>query len=302
MARQIQIPDIPRKELQRALRRKLPSRVRKRLVAVRVIVDGATVRQAARVVAVTTGTIKLWLKKARQSGLQSLLRDGYFHPRTGVMTADQAKAARREIATALEGELKPEHRSRLTAIDMVLAGQAIEAAARFALVREQTVKVWLSRVKHDGIAPMLRKRKPSARKLDADPAALRDLAAKEKNPRVRKRMLALACMAEGMGFYDAEIKSGLTRDMIKKRIERFRRDGIAAFRDEPNVGRQRKLNPDGLGQLHAKVLAEPKVTVEELSDWLRAHLHMRFSISGIRRLMEHQFGMVRRKSSGWGPS
>src|SRR5262249_44711886 len=156
----------------------------------------------------------------------------------------------------------------------------IEAAAILAQVRVDTVDAWLRRVTHEGIAPFLGKRAPPPRKLDADPSTFRKLAAKEKNPRVRKRMLALACMAEGMGFYDAEVRSGLTRVMIKKRIERFRREGIAAFEDGENVGRQKRLDASGLKELYGKILSAPEMTVQEVADWLWTQFRVRYSVNG----------------------
>src|SRR5262249_17251944 len=158
---------------------------------------------------------------------------------------------------------------------------------------EGTVRTWLRRVTHDGIAQLLGRSKPPPRRLDADPSPLRALAAKERDPRVRKRMLALACMAEGMGFYYAEGRSGLNREMFKERLERFQREGAGAFRDGKDFGRPKKLSRAGLRRLCRKVLANPKMTVQEVSDWLHSQLGVPYSINGIRRLLKDEFGIVR---------
>jgi hypothetical protein len=106
------------------------------------------------------------------------------------------------------------------------------------------VKDWLRVVTYNGFALTLIKwqgqSQPRSRQLDADPVALRELAAREKNPRIRKRMLALACVAEGMTPYAASVRTGLSHNAIAARMRRFRTEGFAAFQDRKIVGRPKK--------------------------------------------------------------
>src|SRR5262245_23350539 len=80
-----------------------------------------------------------------------------------------------------------------------LAGEPPEEVSASVIVQPRTVKAWLRAVTRDGFVPMLAKwearREPRPRQLDADPVAFREPGAKEKNPRIRKRVLALAYVA-----------------------------------------------------------------------------------------------------------
>ena len=163
---------------------------------------------------------------------------------------------RREIAAALQARLKPKVQSRLIAVHMLLSGQPIDDAAASARVRPNAVKGWLRVLARDGIVPTLARWEGQGqarpRKLDADAVALRELAAKEKNPRIRKRMLALACVAEGMSTYDAAARTGLDHWSITKRIKRFQKEGFAAFQDKKIAGRPRKLSARNLRNFAVK--------------------------------------------------
>ena len=71
------------------------------------------------------------------------------------------------------------------------------------------------------------------RKLLADAMALREEAEKQKNPRIRKRILALACVADGLGVDDASAQIGLDRSVIYTWIRRFGKDGLAPLLAPP---------------------------------------------------------------------
>jgi transposase len=161
------------------------------------------------------------------------------------MSLADVEETRRYIAAALARPLKAQVRSRLVAIDTVLSGQRVEEAAVSARVRPSTVKTWLRVVTYNGIDATLDKwkahPKPRPQLLDADPVTLRELAAKERNPRIRKRMLALACVAEGMNPHAASMSTGLNHQAIAARIRRFRQEGVAAFQDRKIAGRPCKL-------------------------------------------------------------
>ena len=78
------------------------------------------------------------------------------------------------------------------------------------------------------------------RMLDADAMELRELAAKATNPRLKKRFLALADLADGKGLYDAAANSGLTHTSIEKWMRRrFQEGGAAAIRKDQ--GRPSKI-------------------------------------------------------------
>lgn len=272
--------------------------VRRRLVAISRILAGQSIRQAARAAKATRGTVDRWLRQVRRSGLQSLLVDGRHGHAQQRMKPSEVVQTRRQIAAALARPLKPQVRARLIAIDILLFGQPIDVAAVAAGVLPDAVKSWLRAVTYHGFAAALAKWQspgpPPPRQLDADPVALRELAAKERNPRIRKRMLALACVAEGMSTYDAEVKAGLNHEAITKRVRRFREEGIAAFYDREPCGRPKKLTASQLHELRSQIMEAPQMTYEQLRAWVQARFHVQYSREGFRRLLKKELGMTRR--------
>jgi len=203
---------------------------------------------------------------------------------------------RREIASALERHLKPQVRSRLVAIDMLLSGQPKEDAAACALVRPNTVTDWLRVVGRDGILPTLARwegrRQPRPPQLDADAVALRELAAKEGNPRIRKRMLALACVAEGISPFAASVTAGLNHGAIIKRIKRFQQEGVAGIQDRKIVGRRHKLSSAQFQELRPEVLKHPTMSYGQFSELVWTRFRVRYSRASLARLLRNELGIV----------
>jgi transposase len=283
-------------EVEAALARERRPGVRRRLVAVCKILEGKSIKQAARAAKATRRSVERWLRQVRQFGFQSLLTDGRHGHARRSMKPNQVSETRRQIATALAGPLKPQVRARLIAIDRVLSGRPIDEVAASARVLPNAVKSWLRTVTYGGIAPTLARwegqGKPRPRQVDADPVALRELAAKETNPRIRKRVLALACVAEGMGVYDAEVKVGLNRSAITKRVRRFREEGIAAFQDRKIGGRPRKLSAAQFQELRIEFLGRPGMQLQQLRDLIWTRFRVRYSLTNLRRLLKKEFAIA----------
>ena len=279
---------VGRDEVKAALGRERRRGVRRRLVAVSTILAGKSIKQAGHAAKATRGSVERWLKQVRQSGLQSLLKENRRRHPKPQMDPDDVGPTRREIARALERPLKRQVHSRLVAIDLVLSGRLVDDAAAIADVRPNTVKRWLSIVIRDGIVATLARWDGSGlvrpRKLDADAAALRDLAAKERNPRIRKRILALACVADGMRPLDASIKAGLDHEAVLKRVRRFQVEGIAAFQDRKIDGRPPKLSPEQRGTLTEWIVAQPEIDEDGLCAQVKAQFGVSYSPSHMRRL------------------
>ena len=258
---------------------------------------GRQVHQAERTRAAkaTRGSVERWLKQVRQAGLQSLLRDRRRRYRKREMTHAQAEEARREIAAALKRPLKPQVRSRLVVIDRALSGEPINDAAAGARVRPNTLKAWLRVVTYDGIARTLARWEGDAvrvrpRLVDADPVSLRELAAKERNPRIRKRMLALAYVADGKSPHDAGMRSGLAHNAVPKWIARFRKEGVAGLRDRTIAGRPHKLNRAQLEEVAQAFLSRPELGSGELGDLIWARYRVRYSPERLRHLLKTKLG------------
>lgn len=270
--------------------------VRRRLVAISNILAGKTIKQAARAVKATRGSVEQWLTQVGQAGLQSLRRDRRRRYQKREMTRAQVEESRREIAAALKRSLKPQVRSRLAAIEMVLSGEPIDDAAVSARVRPNTVKAWLRAVTYDGFARTLARwegvgAKVHPRLLDANPTALRELAAREENTRVRKRMLALAYVAEGMNPHAAGLSAGLVHQAIRKWIERFQKEGIAGLRDRKIAGRPHKLSRAQLEEIDGALLERPKMSYWELRELLWARYRVRYSPERLRHLLKTKLGI-----------
>jgi transposase len=286
---------ITRDEVKAALARERRPRFRRRLIAVCRALAGNSIKQAARAAKATPADVDRWLERVRRSGFQSLLRDTRRSQPKYKMTPDQLEAMRRDIAAALQQPLKPQVRSRLVAMDMVLSGEPMDEAARSAHVFPRTLGTWLRDAIRDGFAPTLARwesqGKPCPRQLDADPVALRELAAKEKNPRIRKRMVALACLAEGMGLLDAAVSAGLSHTTVIKSMKRFREEGVAAFQDPKSAGRPRKLTSTELEEVGKVVSARPELSYADVRDLIWTRFRVRYSRGRLRSLLKAELGI-----------
>ena len=288
-----------RPELEAALAAERRKRVRKRLVAIDAILTGKSIKDAARAANATEQTVERCLKRFHQSGLASLLRDRRRRRPKWQMTLDDIETTRREIASALGRSLKPDVRTRLVAIDSALSGRPIEEAAAAAHVLRGAVHSWLRLVTRHGLAPALarweRKEQPRQPQIDADPAALRELAAKEENPRVSKRMLALACVAGGISPHAASFAARLDYSAFFERIRQFREEGMEALYDRAPFGRRQRLTQDQLQELRAEILQHPDLGYRQLSEFIAAQFGVRYSSEGLQLLLKREFGIVCRR-------
>ena len=287
---------IRRDEVAAALANEKRRRVRKRLLVIDAILDGKSIEEAAQAANATRAMVERCLKRVHQSGLQSLFCDRRCRPFKWRMTAHRVEATRRAIAAALARPLGANVRLRLLAVEMVLSGRPIDEVARTVHVLPGAVRTWLRDVSRDGFAPTLARwegqGKPRPRQLNADPVALRELAAKEMNPRVRRRMLALACVAEGMSPLDAAVSAGLNHGTVLKSMKRFREEGISAFGDKKHSARARKLSLLQIQQIQAELLRNPNMGDRELPAFLLERFGVRYTFAGLRALLNREFGIV----------
>jgi transposase len=254
---------------------------------------GKSIPQAALDAKVGRTSVDRWLQRIRQGGIDALLRDAHRRSPKWQATGEQAQAVRRAIAAALARPLEPPVKERLVAIDIVLAGRAIEPAAASAHVLPGTVREWLRLVARDGFAATLARWEnvphPRSPQIDADPAAFRELAAKEENRHRRRQMLALALVAEGMTPHAAAFKAGANYGSVLKRIRRFGKEGFDAFRDKPRYGLARKLAPAQLQELRSEMLALPEISYRQLQHFVLARFGVHYTIGGLRLLLKREF-------------
>lgn len=255
---------ITKKELAAALAAELRPWVRKRLAAIRAVIDGQNLTDAAVVAGATTGGVCKWGRQARHGGCRALLRDGRVERHhLPLMTPEQVTATRRDIQTALAGPLAGRQRQRLAAMQFALSGQIHQAAAA-AHVKLTTVARWLFKLRRHGITPFLPRDRQPVVQFSADVDQLRALAAAEKNPNIRKRILAVAYLAQGMSVYDAAAAARVSTDTVYVAMRRFQREGSAAFRNKPSPGGRVRLAPDQLEAVAAIVRGNPAITPSDL--------------------------------------
>jgi transposase len=212
---------ISRREVEAALRREPRERIRRRLVAIRAILQGKSKRQAYEAANATRGSLDRWLKQLREGGLQALVLE---------------RRAGRHATPSVE---KP----------------------------------------------------PRLPKVNADPKTLRELAARERNPRIRKRMLALACVAEGTSPLTVAVKMKVAHSVVLERVRRFQEEGLAGLQDRPPFGRPRKLTATQLDELRLVVIDHPEMTYAQLRDFVRSRFRVRYSTKGLQRLLKQDLAI-----------
>jgi transposase len=286
-------------ELEAALAIECRKRVRKRIVAISAILTGKSIPEAAGAANTTRETVERCLDRVRQCGLQSLFRDRRLRRPKWQMTAEQVEQARREIGAALARPLRPEVKTRLLAVDIVLSGRPFEEAMASAQVLRGAVREWLRLAARDGIAPTLarweRKHRPWRPQIDADPAALRELAAKESRRPRRKQLLALALVAEGMTPHAATLAAGANYGSVLRRIRRFREEGVEAFCDRAPFGRRQRLNKDQLSELRTEILQRPDMGYRQLAAFVAAWFGAHYSPQGLRSLLKRELGIISKR-------
>lgn len=212
------------------------------------------------------------------------------------MTPEQVTTMRREIEAALTGPLAGSQRQRLAAIPFALCGQ-IHLAAAAAHVKPRTVVGWLFKLRRHDITPFLPKVRRAALPFRADAAHLRALAAAEKNPNIRRRILALSYVALGVPIYDAAIAARVSTRTVYTAMRRFQREGIAAFHNKPCLGGRVRLTPDQLKTVAAIVRDSPAITPSDLHACIRSEFGVRYTPAGLKNMLKKQLGIVYRAAA-----
>jgi transposase len=282
---------ISKKEIAAALAAELRPWVRKRLVAIHAVIEGRNLTDAAAATGTSAAGVCKWLRQARQDGCAALLRDGRAERHhLPLMTPEQVTTFRHEIEAALAGPLAGPQRQRLAAIQLALSGQFADAAAA-AHVKPRTVAGWLFTLRRYGITPFLPKDRRAALHVRADVDQLHALAAAEKNPNIRKRILALSYVALGVPIYDAAIAARVSTRTVYTAMRRFQREGIAAFRNKPCPGGRVRLAPGQLRAVAGIVRDDPAITPGELRARIRAEFDVHYTPAGLKNMLKKQLGI-----------
>src|SRR5688500_201187 len=131
-------------------------------------------------------------------------------------------------------------------------------------------------------------------KTERAPVELRALARRERDGRVRARLLALANALDGMSREEAARTAGMDRQTLRDWVHRYNAAGIEGLRDRPRAGRPCRLGEGQQATLKALVLRGPKLERDGCAAWragdLRDLVERRFGVSyseaGMLRLLQ----------------
>jgi len=131
------------------------------------------------------------------------------------------------------------------------------------------------------------------RELDA--GGLRREAARCRDARAARRMLALALVLEGASREEAARAAGMDRQTLPDWVHRYNAEGLPGLRDRPRSGRRPRLTPEQETELATAVEQGPDPDRDGVVRWrrvdLRALLETRFAV----RLHERSVGEVLRR-------
>src|SRR5690349_9002605 len=131
------------------------------------------------------------------------------------------------------------------------------------------------------------------RELDA--GGLRREAARCRDARAARRMLALALVLEGASREDAARAAGMDRQTLPDWVRRYNEEGLPGLRDRPRSGRRPRLTPEQEAELATAVEQGPDPDRDGVVRWrrvdLKALIETRFAV----RLHERTVGKVLRR-------
>ena len=118
---------------------------------------------------------------------------------------------------------------------------------------------------------------------DYDALSLRFLARKAKDARVARRLLALACVYDGMNRSAAAKAGGMDRQSLRDWVIAFNAKGPDGLGDGKRSGAPAKLNAAGQAKLKQIVIAGPDPEVDHVVRWrcldLQAVIKREFDIT-----------------------
>ena len=130
---------------------------------------------------------------------------------------------------------------------------------------------------------------------DLSATELRLHAKREKNPRVARRLLALANALDGMSRELAARLAGMDRQALRDWVIRYNAEGIAGLKDRWGDGRPLAITEGELAAVKTQILRaatasgdgdRPPLRIVDVSRLIEERTGVRYSISGAHRLMK----------------
>lgn len=126
-------------------------------------------------------------------------------------------------------------------------------------------------------------------------AELRVAAKREKDPRVARRLLAIANALDGMSRELAARLVGMGRQALRDWVVRYNTDGIAGLKDRWGDGRPPAISESELAVVKAQILKaasirrhteRPALRIVDVSRLIEERTGVRYSISSTHRLLK----------------
>src|SRR3982751_4209262 len=122
---------------------------------------------------------------------------------------------------------------------------------------------------------------------------LRREAARCRDARAARRMLALALVLEGASREEAARAAGMDRQTLRDWVHRYNAEGVEGLRDRPRPGRPCALDEGRQAALKGLILRGPKLErdgcvawrARDLRELVERRFGVRYSESGVRRLL-----------------
>jgi transposase len=129
---------------------------------------------------------------------------------------------------------------------------------------------------------------------DLSAADLRQHAKREKNPRVARRMLAIANALDGMSRALSARLAGMDRQALRDWVIRYNAGGLAGLHDRWGPGRPPAVAEGELAAVKATILSaaaaagagQPGYRIVDVAGLIEARTGVRYSISRTHRIMQ----------------
>jgi transposase len=125
---------------------------------------------------------------------------------------------------------------------------------------------------------------------DVSAAALRAAAARSRDARAARRMLALALVLEGVDRTSAAETCGMDRQTLRDWVHRYNAEGLAGLSNRRPPRRPRRLDQNQVRELAAWVEAGPDPARDGVVRWRRQDLRRRIALAFGVELHERTIG------------
>ena len=124
---------------------------------------------------------------------------------------------------------------------------------------------------------------------------LRREAARCRDARAARRMLALALVLEGASREEAARAAGMDRQTLRDWVHRYNEEGLAGLHDRHRSGRKPRLTPEQEAELVTAVEQGPDPDRDGVVRWRRVDLQALIEARFAVRLHERSVGKVLRR-------